>query len=104
MTGYNNTKLKFSLHGLSITSQGQRNTFLKKTKENYEILEFPDADLKNMFLGEKYLFFRGNLRIQNAETKDLITINFPGLTWTGQKNFQTQGQITDSSGKTQLLI
>lgn len=44
-------------------SKGIRTFYLKKTKETFKILEFPAAELKNLFFGTKYIFFRGNLKL-----------------------------------------
>lgn len=103
--GYNYTKVSFNFSGVGIVSLGEKVYYLKNTKETFRDVTFPRAGLKNiLFGGERYVFFQGDLKIVCDQTGDYILINFPGLSWTGQKNFSVKGYVANKDGKKQIIL
>lgn len=83
------------MSGVGLDSLGEKVYYLKKTKEKFKDTEFPRAELRNLLFGNWYIFFKGNLKVINIETGEYFLINFPGHSWTGQKNFNTTGYVAD---------
>lgn len=97
--GYNQSKVNVSINlSVSISLGGQRNLTLKKTQETYTI-EMPKVELKNILFGKKYLYFKGDLVVKNLSTGDELVIEYPGLGWSGKKDFKASGQLKNGSGK-----
>jgi len=43
--------------------------------------------LKNIIMGTKYVYFNGIMRVSNKTNGDVLEITYPGLGWTGKKDF-----------------
>lgn len=92
------------MSGVGLDSLGEKVYYLKKTKEKFKDTEFPRAELRNIIFGNRYVFFKGNLKIVNMDSGEHFVINFPGHSWTGQKVFDTTGYVADANGEKKLIL
>lgn len=90
--------------GLSVIPIGERTLKLKKTDEVFT-MKFPQVDLKNLVFGsETYMYYRGNMEIANLKTGDTMNIVFPGLGWTGKKDFKCSGTMKNKNDEVLFLF
>lgn len=66
--------------------EGERNIYFPKTEENFSV-DLPDVELKNIIMGTKYVYFNGIMRVSNKTNGDVLEITYPGIGWTGKKDF-----------------
>lgn len=80
---------------------GKRILTLKNTKEKYTI-DLPNVELRNIVFGNKYLYFHGVLRVTNHTTGHLLEIKYPGIGWSGSKDYRVSGHVYDGKGNVTL--
>ena len=52
-------------------------------------------ELKNLVFGDKYLYFKGTLRVTNLSNGYVLEIKYPGMGWTGSKDYKVKGYVYD---------
>ncbi len=97
------TRTDFSLKGLRIFPLGATVITLKSTGEKFQITR-AETSVHNYIIGKMYVWNSGEMTCENLNTGDKAILILKPKGWTSKSDYEADGKIIDSSGKTHYLL